>query len=107
MPPPPRRLWRLTPTQYANTVALLISGKRSTGTVALTPTADLTAPLEPAADDYRFETYSGSHGLTNFEFGRAATSAAEIAAKVVAAVKAGTCWATATTGTAAAHCGRC
>lgn len=101
--PTPRRLWRLSPRQYANTVAVALTGKRAAG-AAVAPPAGLTVPLEPLGDEYRFKSFSGIHSVTNFEFGQSVTATQEIGRKLVAAVGTGTCWPTATTGAAADAC---
>ncbi len=94
--PPGQRLWRLTPKQYANTLAVALSGRRSMGTSPFTAPAGFVAPLEPVVDSYRFGTFSGTHGITNFEFGQSVTVSEEMGRKLVESVRTGTCWPTST-----------
>jgi hypothetical protein len=93
-PPPPRRLWRLTDTQYLNTLAVLFKGRRSARTPVVQPPADLAVPLEALGDVYRFGTYSGTHSVTEFEFRRSVALTESIAQRLVAALRTGSCWGT-------------
>lgn len=103
-PPPARRLTRLTHLQYGNALAVLFKGRRGPKNNYLTAPAGVTVPLEAMGDVYRFSTYSGTHSLSEFEFRRALFLTEDIARRLVAAVKAGTCWATATAAPAADAC---
>jgi len=90
--PPSRRLWRLNPLQYENTIATLFSGRRAgTGSIPTLP-ADLTVPLMPSAG--RYSTESGLTTITDSEFRASISSTETTASKLVEALSGSSCWAT-------------
>lgn len=104
VPPPPRRLRRLTPQQYANTLSVFLDGRLLADGKAPKPLDGVVIPLEPAAGDHRFKTYSADHSLTNFEFARLLPTSTDVATKLVAALRMAGCWSSATAGSAADAC---
>jgi len=89
----PRRLWRVNPKEYANTVATAVSGRRAAAQpLPPLPTA-FANPFQPG--DTRYTTESGLATVSLAEFRASFTSSADVSNQMVQSVKAGTCWATA------------
>ncbi len=89
----PRRLWRVNPKEYANTVAAALSGRRAAAQpLPALPTA-FANPLQPG--DTRYTTESGLTTVSLAEFRASFTSSADVSNQMVQSVKAGSCWATA------------
>jgi hypothetical protein len=89
--PPPRRLWRLTPSQYANTVAAAVRGRRGPARPAVAPLEGLAPPLDSMAETYRFSSYAGTHGVTDSELRRLMGAAEDVARRIVEALRAAGC----------------
>ncbi len=102
--PPPRRLRRLTPSQYANTTTVFLDGSPAADGSKPKPVEGVTIPLEPAGGDHRFKTYSADHSLTNFEFARLLPASSQIATRLVTSLGTNSCWSSAMSGGAADAC---
>jgi hypothetical protein len=107
--PYPRRLRRLTPRQYANTLVDLFNGRRA-GAAPLPETCpgeyDLMAPgqgppclpqnvrvpLQDTQKVFRFSTFSDGLGVSDYEFRLSMADTAATSAALVQSVKSGTCW---------------
>jgi len=88
----PRRLWRLSPIEYSNTVGAVINGRRS-GAQPIVPMPDTFAvPLLP--NEGRYSTESAANIVSLTEFKAAATVVRGIANYLVQTFKLNTCWAT-------------
>lgn len=88
VPPPPRRLVRLTDVQYRNVIAALFKGRRSSTNNYLPVPAGIIIPIEPLGDVYRFGTDGGNHSLSDIEFRRSLVATEDIARRLVTTTKA-------------------
>ncbi len=108
--PYPRRLARLTPEQYGNTISDLVSGRRA-GNDPLRPTCpgefnfadqgptclpqNVSVPLQDATKGiYRYSTTAGTTSVNDYEFRLGMSSTETTSKALVVAIKSGTCWAT-------------
>lgn len=108
-PPPSARIRRLTDVQYRNMMAVLFNGRRSAATPKVVDKSSglvqqplsapdgVLVPLSTAGDVYRFTTYSGTTGISAFEFRRNVQMTEDTARRLVQAAKKGTCWSAAAT----------
>lgn len=119
-PPYPRRLSRLTPEQYGNTISDLINGRRAgndpprktcpgefnfadQGPVCLPN--NVTVPLEDKTHGvYRYSTTASTISVNDYEFRLSMTSTAYTSQALLEAVKTGTCWGTNSGGAAFETC---
>lgn len=79
----PKRIWRLSPLQYRNTVATLFSGRGN-----LQMAAKRSAPFDDATTVDRFSTFARAHLVNDLAFGRVLTSSANIATEYLNHLKA-------------------
>ncbi|MDX2055519.1 MAG: DUF1588 domain-containing protein [Polyangiaceae bacterium] len=90
--PAPRRLWRLTPVEYANTVGAFLNGRRQGSAPVVPMPSTFENPLsEP---DARYTTTSGAVTLSDPEMRGVFRTSADIASLLVQNLKTGSCWAT-------------
>ncbi len=91
IPVGPRRLGRLFPRQYGNTIAVLLGGRTSSARREV-PGRGLEVPLQPA-DLHEYSTYAGNQSLNHFEIRQSLQQLPATAASLVTALraKAGSC----------------
>lgn len=91
--PGPRRLVRLSPEQLAATVSAALNGRASAGRPLPALPSSLAVGLSPVTSN-RYSTYAGANSLNDNEVRESMQSSAQIAAALVAKVKAtaGTCF---------------
>ncbi len=83
----PRRIWRLSETQYLNTVAAAFLGRDAIGKPGTTRIAGLESPFDSIVEQDRFSTYADSYSMTDLEFQRAMGAAHDIAGALVARLR--------------------
>ena len=90
--PGPRRLWRLSPSEFSSTVGDFVQGRRAPGAPSAGLPGNLVNPLIPTQSLY--STDSGFQTVTKDEFGQAYGVTLEVANQLVQTLKVGSCWAT-------------
>jgi hypothetical protein len=102
--PPARRLRRLTPAQYANTIAVLLKGRATAAKPVVETVPGVIAPLESVAELYRYSTDSGNHSVTDFELRRSLLVTDDLARRLLETLRAGSCLAVNGAGSGRAAC---
>jgi len=95
--PPVRRLWRLTPAQFMNTQAAVLSSTRRAGTSPLPAVPAGESPLLPVDSNARYTTLSDNVTVAAPEFSKLLIFAQTHADQLVLGAKAG-CWANSSSG---------
>ncbi len=90
--PPARRLWRLTPAQFMNTQAAVLSSTRRSGASPLPAVPAGDSPLLPVDSNSRYTTTSDNVTVAAPEFSKLLIFAQTHADQLVLSAKAG-CWA--------------
>lgn len=90
--PPQRRLWRLSPAEFSNTVGDFLGGRRAAGSPVAPMPANLVNPLIPAPA--HFSTDSGYQTVTPDEFTQASNVTRDVADQLVQSLKGSSCWGT-------------
>lgn len=90
--PPPRRLWRLSPSEFSNTVGEFLKGRRAPSSPIQPMPPTLVNPLIPGPSHFR--TSAGFQSVSNDEFTQAYGVALEVADQLVQTLKATSCWRT-------------
>ncbi len=101
-PTPPRRLWRVTPSEYGNTIAAAVNGRPAPNRAVAEVPGFVNPLLAPASA--RYTTESGVVGVSAPEFSGSFTASQGTAEQMVASAKNGTCWATDSAGANFAAC---
>ncbi len=100
--PPARRVRRLTPEQYTNSIAVLLGGRQPGDTALPQPPLSFSSPLDPideaTAAGLRYSTASGTQTIRDLEFPRALATGDRVATELVQSLKAASCWGADSTG---------
>jgi hypothetical protein len=85
----PRRLWRLTQSQYVNTVTVLFAGRGGIGRGDLAPKG-VVSPFDLSNESDRFSTQSASYTMADYELRRIMNYSGDVAVALVAKLRADT-----------------